>query len=602
MIHEIANFVDTIPQEYHTEGLTLSQGLHILIDLDENGELKEKKSLLVKKKGELLEWNQENEWKLVENNYDFELRDFFSGFITLNKALDSLKKIHSTSPYVLWFKPDSIDKISISFSEYFKNCQLSEDASEDDKKEFDNIKSFTENKLVDLLKYDNNLLESDKKNYIKVYFKVDINKLKSSNEQYLSSRLFLKDDFNIKVGDLLYGLSGFLNGANAKKTFMQHQNANFRVNNRVSQKLAFNLYLFEKLLRNKKLPNIVPVFIDKDELNCEFVRIFSKDTKQSFREIIRQLFEQHKENISNYYLINWANRGGIIVVNDVDYVSSFKYHLNNCVVKNVMRIKDKDGELLRDGVIDNIFHFELNIVQRIFNNALIVKTKKETVLFKYFDDIDPNYTTQANYQNILKYRKNFYDYIYKSKEDAINGRIFYDIIFSIILGDIKQQDDKSYSIKEKLNILFSLNEMFDKQNNNFKYIGDKTMASLIPEFQNNLRRLFKETDYHLTSDSEFAFAAGQLIYYVLTKSQTSSKTHSLLEPFISKNDPQLFKRAITRGIEQYKHAFEFGSHRFEKLTSEVLGYECKTHIKELLPVLLAGYFSQSIIYEKSINQ
>lgn len=38
MVNEIGNFVDTIPPAYHTEGLTPSQGLHILINLDENGE------------------------------------------------------------------------------------------------------------------------------------------------------------------------------------------------------------------------------------------------------------------------------------------------------------------------------------------------------------------------------------------------------------------------------------------------------------------------------------------------------------------------------------------------------------------------------------
>jgi len=323
MIHEIANLVDTIPPSYHTEGLTPSQGLHILINLDENGELQDDgyKSFIINKKGELLDWNQENELKPIGNNYDFALREFFSGFITLNKALDSLKKIHSTSPYVLWFKPDSIGKIANSFNEYFKNCKLSEDASEADQKEFDNIKLFSEKELVELVKRDEKFKETDKKSYIKVYFQTDIEKLRKCNEQYLLNHLFLKDGFNIKDGDLLYGLSGFLNGANDKKIFMKHTNAKFVVNNRISQKLAYNLYLFEKLLKNKKLPNIVPIFIDKEELNGDFVRIFSKDTKQSFREVIRQLFELHKKNISNYYLINWANRGGIII-NDVDYVSS----------------------------------------------------------------------------------------------------------------------------------------------------------------------------------------------------------------------------------------------------------------------------------------
>ena len=199
MIHEIENFVDTIPHAYHTEGLTPSQGLHILIDLNENGELKEKKSVIINKKGELLDWNQENELKPIENNYDFALREFYSGFITLNKALDSLKKIHSTSPYVLWFKPDSIGKIANSFNEYFKNCRLSEDASEADQREFDNIKLFSEKELVELVKRDEKFKETDKKSYIKVYFQTDIEKLKKCNEQYLLNHLFLKDDFNVEI-------------------------------------------------------------------------------------------------------------------------------------------------------------------------------------------------------------------------------------------------------------------------------------------------------------------------------------------------------------------------------------------------------------------
>jgi hypothetical protein len=73
----------------------------------------------------------------------------------------------------------------------------------------------------------------------------------------------------------------------------------------------------------------------------------------------------------------------------------------------------------------------------------------------------------------------------------------------------------------------------------------------------------------------------------------------LLEPYISKNDPALFKGMIARGIEQYKHALNFGHRRFNKLASEVLGYECTTPIKELLPVILAGYFFNSMIFEKT---
>lgn len=619
MVHEIANFVDTIPPSYHTEGLTPSQGLHILIDLDENGELKENgyKSFLVKKKNEDIDYD-----------YDFALRGQLSKLQDMQKAVDIKKKIHSAVPYILLFKnlstddkktmkkkdwdslhgddrlesvikPYLLNTVKERINSYYDFFINNNNANEDEIELLNQIKQFSNTHLFYKVLDDANIKLTDFGNYITVYFKVPIEYLTKWHDIHIRDKVFNKNDFN--TNDDEYGLSNFLSSAPSKKIFMSHKTTDYQAINRIHYKTGIKLALFKNLLMNKKLPNIVPIFIDKEELNDEFVRIFGKDSKQSFREVIRQLFELHKENISNYYLINWANRGGIII-NDVDYVSSFKYHINDIAVKNVMGIKNKEGELLRDEVINNIFHFETSIVHRIFNNALIVKTKKETILFKYFDDIDPNYTTPANYQNILKYRKNFYDYIYKSKEDALTGKILYDIIMANVISDIKQQGDKSFGIKEKLNVLFSLNGYFDRQNNNFNFIGDKNMASLIPEFQNNLRKLFQETEYHITNDGEFAFAAGQLIYYVLTKSQTSNKTHSLLEPFISKNDPQLFKLTIARGIERYKHAFEFGRPRFEKLSSEVLGYDCKTKIKELLPILLAGYFSQSLIYEKSINQ
>jgi len=601
VIQEISNFVDTIQQEYHTEGLKPSPGLHILIDLDETGELKANgyKSLLIDKNGKCFELTLEGELKEVEYEFDFEIREFYSQTISMNKAIDSRKKIHSSVPYVLWFKPENLEKLEESFDEYFSNCKTY--AKSDDEVFIVNIENFSKERIKELIINDPKFKKVDKKNYVRVYFVIDIEKLKASNEEYLSLRLFNKDDYNVEIDGEMYGLSDFLNGANIKKLFMLHQSTKYKVNNRIPKSASLKLYQFERLLKKRKLPNIVPIFIDKEELNKEFVRIFSRDKTLSFREIIRQLFKQHEEDISNYYLINWANRQGI-VINDIDYVPKFKFFLNDFTIMNIIQLPNTQE---RDA-IKNIFDFEMTIVQKIFNNALIVKTKTNTVLFKYFDDIDAKYTTPINYQNILKYRKCFYDFIYKSKEDAINGKVFYNLLLSTIIDDIKHDEykdnrhTKDFSIKEKLNILFSLNKNFDKLNKNF---GGIDMPTKIPEFQENMRRLLNDNEYHIQTDQEFAFAAGQLIYSILKKSKSSNKSHALLEPFINKNDPTLFHDAILRGINQYKHAFEWygeaGKGRFEKLTSEILGYECEASIKELLPIILAGYFSQSLIFEKS---
>lgn len=124
------------------------------------------------------------------------------------------------------------------------------------------------------------------------------------------------------------------------------------------------------------------------------------------------------------------------------------------------------------------------------------------------------------------------------------------------------------------------------------------MASKIPELRYKLYTLLNNENQHISSDEEFAFNAGQLVYYLIYQSETSNKTHALLEPYISKSDPNLFKLAITRGIEKYKHNFPFGTKKFQKLTSEILGYDCNKIIKDMLPILLAGYFSNSMLLDK----
>ncbi|RKY56239.1 MAG: hypothetical protein DRP96_11475, partial [Candidatus Neomarinimicrobiota bacterium] len=55
-------------------------------------------------------------------------------------------------------------------------------------------------------------------------------------------------------------------------------------------------------------------------------------------------------------------------------------------------------------------------------------------------------------------------------------------------------------------------------------------------------------------------------------------------------------------FSQYKHAISFYKGRFEKLMSEVLAYEPERNLKSLLPMILAGYFAESVIYQKHEKQ
>lgn len=597
MIREISNFVESIEEndkDYFTSNLNPSPGLHVMLQLNEDDEIIEDsyKSYIFKKDGITVTFNDDGTEKPIECAIDFAKLEYYSSLISIDKPIDSNKKIHSSVPYIIWFKKEKFSKAKERIEEFYKSADKYVQKS--DKEIVNKIRDFTLEKLFGKICEDFNYAHIKDTEYVKVYFNVSFEKIKMVQDNYLQKKIFVKDDFNISTENQeVLGLSGFINGANVKKKFMQHQTSNYLVNNRITKSQAINLFKFEKLLKSKprKLPNPLPIFIEKEELNNDIIRLFGREGVKNYHDIIKQMFENHYNDLSNYYLINWKIIGKDIVIYDIDFVSTFKYKIEDLVLKNLMQLPD-----ISDMQIKNIFQFELKVVNKIFDSKFM----------DYFGELDAKYFSNrmTTYQNLLTNRKNFYDFIYKSKREAVSGLIFYQIVVAEILAEIKRNDDfnKDWRIKEKLNILFSINEFFDKTNKNF---GGINMASQIPEFQNMMRKLFADENNHIQSDNDFAFASGQLIYCILKESKSSNKSHALLEPFISKNDPKLFNEVIIRSISQYKHAFEwygeYGKGRFEKLASEILGYSCETNIIKLLPIILAGYFSQSMIFESKKN-
>lgn len=595
MIKEINNLIANIDEKYFIENLVPSNGLHLWLQLDNDSKRirENSKYYFVKKSKSKKKYFEIKDEKLfeIENLKDIPLREYYSGYLTMNKTPE--RKIHSVSPYVVWIKKKFLDEAKGSFKSYFN--KLKEYHEEKEYSKIDIIHKFCEQQLIELIKSFKQLDELDDNAYIKTYFNQDLDKIKNGYKYYLGSCLFTKPDYNKKEGE--FGLSNFLNGDNNKKLFLMHKTSRFYVNNRISREEAYNLYLFGKLLTNKpnsKLPNPLPIFIEQDELNKEVIELYNREGKHSFHEVISSLFETRRVDLLNYYLIFWSRNLGLSI-KDQDYVPKFKYFLKNFIIKNVMGVLDKEKRLIQDEEIKNIFQLE-----RIFDSKIFYQIQKSTgyrfgaLMNNYFSNV---ITPPKGYEirhitklNLLRFRKLIYDYIYKSKSELITQYIFNKLLLSTIIDNIKTDEKRSneFKIKELINIQLSLNKNF----------GGEDMASKIPELRDKLYTLLNNENQHISSDEEFAFNAGQLVYYLIYQSETSNKTHALLEPYISKSDPNLFKLAITRGIEKYKHNFPFGTKKFQKLTSEILGYDCNKIIKDMLPILLAGYFSNSMLLDK----
>lgn len=122
------------------------------------------------------------------------------------------------------------------------------------------------------------------------------------------------------------------------------------------------------------------------------------------------------------------------------------------------------------------------------------------------------------------------------------------------------------------------------------------MPTQIPEYYQYMAELIDNADNHLNDDYIYAYAAGQVIYYLLSQSKTGNKTHSLFEPFMNKSNVESFNEQMLRVFNQYKHEIAFNSRKFNKLFSEVLGYQPKTSFNELRVIILTGYLSENIIY------
>lgn len=439
------------------------------------------------------------------------------------------------------------------------------------------------------------------KDYIIFYLDVPLDDYKKVHQKYLSDSLFNKADYNTLENEQseVFGVSGFFNSIDSggKKPFWIHQTAPFDITGRISNKFANYLYDFEDLLKRGVLPNPLPIFIFKEELQSEVISLFKDSNfKLSYKEIIEKLWSKYKNDFGNYYLLFYQNTKDGLIIKDFDYISNFDFELRDGN-GNIWEVNDL-FKIDFSFTIDNVFEFQTKVMQCIFNNNLIVKTKDSSWQFKYFDELDSKYFKSVNnYIIALKYRAVFYEFVYKSKRQSVSKSIFDDIMLTTILEDVRLDkivngnNSEYFNIRRKLNIWFSLYEKFSFNN----IYGEPDMASKLIEYQKFVESLsLGNIDFEVIKDQHFAFATGQVIDYIRNKSKSTDKSYLLLEPYLQQSECSGLKKAISNEFSRFKH--ENFSRKFENVASFVLSYETDTNMKKLLPEILAGIFSKNQLY------
>jgi len=608
MLQEINNFMNSLPVELRQAGLKPKEGLHIELKMQE-------------KEGTVfMDENSVNRICLTRKATEFDTPFLLqcaklaqAGWcVNTNKCFDlPAKGIHSCSPYCVALKRESLegggkyakDKVKIydRIDAYFANAlELVQDEKEKERLKVFQYFINTKEKLNALFRlFQEEFDEVKDKEYVILYLDEKIEKYQQVNEVYLADKLFNTNDFNIEAEGEVYGTSDFLNGFPTKKPFLSHQTAAFDISGRITGGIARNLYDFQNIMGRNILPRPLPLFVYQEELKNKVFAVFSsyltEGKRIGYQEVIRELYKEHKEDIGDYYLLYYYGN----TVCDFDFVPKFRYYLKQGD-KDYWEIKDHFNVSFGEKIY-TVFELEEKVLQVILNNFLITRTKSGELQRKYFDELDPEYCKSENtYLLVRNYRKAFYDYIYKSREQAVTSEIFGHILLTGILDDVRLDEFKNgqhsqrWSILSKMNIWFSLTENFDQ------YLKTTdTMANKLEE-QREFMAALSEGKAVLENDEQYAFAAGQVIYYLLHKSKTADKSYKRLEPFMQQVHAPELNKAIARLFDMYKH--ENFSAYFRHPFASVMAYETKANMREYLPMMLAGIFSDNQLFTRDKSE
>lgn len=649
MIREIINFTHDLLADIpdiRQWNAKPDKGLHVFVDIDEDGrwintELKEGVDYTY--------YDGENEEiKLWDDCIRYQEA---TTYITMNKVkkFDSKQKIHSCSPFAIAynFNFNEVDKKALGIPVLKKAEKPSEEDIQKNEalirnKRYEvicerlsdykknsiavygmNFKEASDNLFPEpSYKYKNQingffrafpevssainnikeyrLLKA--KDYLHIYLRsVPLEEIEKQYRHYVEQEIFSGD----VLSDKTHGTVDFFTSYNQKKLFIRHQTGYQigGVSQRVSTEDAMILYEFMKLLRRKCFPNPLPIVIDKKEINRTIIKLYNESgEKLSTRQILTQLFQKRNiKYLSDFFLFNLRNTMSGYVINDFDFVSLFRFELVPAIhIFNLMEAGYYVNDKMKknpDIQIQTIFDFEKIAVRTIFNNSL-VRIKDDTYVTHYFDDLDPKYVLGGNMMVdlICKYRKCIYEYIYKSKTGGITRNMIDDMLLTSIITNIRNDKIKGRTewnnkIKTKLNLWFSLYDFFSNNKGN-------AMTSRIKELKTKLNEVsLGEAD--LETQEEFAFAAGQLISYLIDRSAASNKTYALLEPYLQKSKISMLQTSLSQSIATYKHDIRVvHKGRFENIAAQALTFSPDGEMKPLLRYLLAGCFSPCVIYEK----
>jgi len=478
----------------------------------------------------------------------FVSRDYLSGYLNSNKAIDPpKKKIHCNNYLALFVKTSeftSENKEHFTLK-LFDNLKTFESFTKKEEKEV--LKQykeyiFNEERQKDVekkkelfLKYFDEIVsvieENEIKNYIKIFFNEPIEKYEKESEIYYALKIYNKIDTIREIEGKIYGLSDFNMGLNQKKPYLEHKTRGFPLPFMVEKDKIFEVKKLFDYLKNLKEPL-------KYEPTATAPGIYL-----------------HKHNENDQAVIDDFD---ILVFVEDSLPRKFEY-------KNYIGLTS-DGRAIENRGITT-FEGLFKLIDEVFYNSNLRNNLYGDVYSKLPHD----------FQNLIYLTRDLAKNILKRDIDSLFGYLRFGMDF--IIYNIRQ--NRLFKAGEILNLILSI-KAYKGEN-----VDIKGTLAKIEEKVKNLEELNSD-EWHILS--------GQVIKYLLDKSKKSDKKADMIEPFLRAGKTKKLKDEIEALYFKYKHEIPLN---YTKLNNAIVLIMAKEENEKVnKEKLLIGLLSENIFYRK----
>lgn len=519
----------------------------------------------------------------------FVMADFYSQLVEMNKPVDPKKQIHSNNLYAVTCKAGTLtegtggkQRFIDSVIRYYKTIANPKKEDADILKNYNlpplDESILTQNRdyiiqLVDFIQ--EKIVNYDLKPnlYVKLFFAADTTDYIRESQRYLIPKIFNKNEFNINLSNELYGLSNSNMGMNEKKPFLEHKTTAFRVPFRIRAEQALTV-------RNMFIWLDGQIDEDGKSKTAGYLPICNSS--------VFGLNDRITDQINAHFL--HLEKGIHPVIDDYDFLPGITDKMAPpLLLENFLHLENFDRKPIHskielEGILDDL----------LFNSQLVKN---------YFQEkVKPNDWLSAFQVDILVRYKNVFLNFFRKGEDqgfirCIEWVSKYMLLDMLYWESSKRLEDSR--IAKGLNLRLSLLQYFNV--GGYKKMGDRLQA-LSEGLKAKLVLDKTDNNIYCESDTEFFYYSGQLVRYLVSKSQAQSPNYYIIKPLLTAQEPEKFKKEIYSLHNKYSYDINIASPRYNKLLAAVMGYEYLHETIEKFDAFLAGFASKNMIYFKEGGQ